>query len=478
MQPRMQSRALLNAAAALSVATGGAAFALDAQTVVRDAAKAIGADTLKTVQYSASGFDYAVGQQANPNLPWPKFITKQYTRSIDFDTAGSRVERVRAQGENPPRGGGGQPIAGEQKQTQIVYAKPDSQWTQQAELWVTPHGFLRAALAKPATVETKKLKGKSYKVVTVQDGGNKLVGYINDANLVERVETWIDNSVLGDTLYESTYTDYRDAGGAKFPYRIEQKQGGYPVYELTVNDVKVNSPVTVGDAPAQNQQPALESEKLGDGVYLIKGGYSIIAVDFKDHIVLFESGNTDARAQAAITEAKKLIPGKPIKYVVNTHPHFDHAGGLRAFVAEGATILTHNVSKSYLEKTLAQPRTAGPQPKGKPKVEGVGDKKVLTDGNRVVELYRLQNFGHHDGTLVAYFPKEKVLFQADAYNPPAASATPPSPPNPFNTALLDNIEKLQLDIDRIVPVHYPNDNRVVTVAELRRWVSGQKLAAN
>jgi glyoxylase-like metal-dependent hydrolase (beta-lactamase superfamily II) len=472
----MQQKTLLGIVVAATLSHY--AFAENVQSVVRDASKAIGADSIKTLQYTANGFDYAIGQQANPKLPWPKFIEKQYSRSIDFDVAASRVERIRLQGESPPHGGGGQPIVGEQTQTQFSSARADAPWAQQAELYVTPYGFLRLAATKPVTLESKQVNGKQYKIVTVTVNNNKVIGYINSDNLVERVDTKIDNAVLGDIAYESTYSDYRSVGNVKFPYHIVQQQGGYPVYDLKVNDVKVNVPVTI-ILPGQNTQASVtKSEKLGEGVYLITGGYSVIAVDFKDHIVLFESGQNDERAAAVIAETKRLIPNKPIKYVVNTHPHFDHSGGLRAFVAEGITIMTHETNKAYLEKVLAQPRTAGPQPNGKkPKVEGIGDKKILTDGEHVVEIYRLKDFGHHDAMLTAYFPKEKVLFEADAYNPQALTAVPPTPASPFNVSLLKNISALKLDVQRIVPVHYPNDNRVITLAELQRWVTGEKLAA-
>ena len=132
------------------------------------------------------------------------------------------------------------------------------------------------------------------------------------------------------------------------------------------------------------------------------------------------------------------------------------------------------MNKAYLEKVLSLPHTLNPdkaQHAGKkPVVEAVGDKKVLTDGTHVIELYHLRNFPHHDGMIVAYLPKEKVLLEADGYNPQAATATPPSPPSPFTVSLLDNILRLKLDVQRIVPVHYPADNRVVTMAELTRWV--------
>jgi len=246
--------------------------------------------------------------------------------------------------------------------------------------------------------------------------------------------------------------------------------------------VRANAAVNIqpaqgpGGAPAAAAAPAsaATSEKLGDGVYLITGGYAAIAIDFKDHITIIETGQSEPRGLAVIAEAKRVIPNKPVKYVVNTHCHIDHSSGLRAAVAEGATILTHQLNKAYLEKTLSVPHTLNPdkaQQNGKkPIVEAVGEKKVLTDGTHVVELYHMQNFGHHDGMLLVYLPKEKVLLEADGYNPQPTTATPPSPPSPFTVSLLDNIRRLKLDVQRIVPVHYPADNRVVTLAELTKWV--------
>ncbi len=387
------------------------------------------------------------------------------------------------QGENPPHGGGQQPIVGEQPVNQTIIVDASTPWAQQLEIWMLPHGFLRAAAARNATVDTKTVGGKKYTVVTfLGDNKAKVNGYINAQNLVERVETWIDNPFLGDMSFEAMYSDYKDVAGVKFPMHIVQKQGGYPVFDLTVDLVKVNAGVNIqapqgrgGAAPAAAAAaPAAASEKLGDGVYLITGGYMAIAVDFTDHITILESGQSEARGQAILAEAKRLIPNKPVKYVVNTHSHIDHSSGLRAAVGEGATILTYQLNKAYLEKTLSVPHTLSPdkaQESGKkPVVEAVGEKKVLTDGTHVVELYHMQGFGHHDGMLLVYLPKEKVLLEADGYNPQPANATPPSPPSPYTVSLLDNIQRLKLDVQRIVPVHYPADNRVVTMAELTKWV--------
>jgi len=467
---------------ALAFAAVWTTSAQDARTVIAAASKTMGVETLTTVSYSATGFDFALGQAPNANSPWPKFINKTYTRAIDFAAPASRVERVRMQGENPPRGGGLQPLAGEQPQTQTIIVGGDTPWVQQLEIWMMPHAFLRAAAARNATLETKTVGGQKYSVISFTgDNKAKVNGYINGQNLVDRVETWIDNPLYGDMLFEAIYSGYKDVGGAQFPMHIVQKQAGYPIFDLHISDVKANAAVAI--PPAQGRGGAVappaasteaKSEKLGDGVYLITGGYAAIALDFNDHITILETGQSEARGLAVIAEAKRQIPNKPVKYVVNTHSHIDHSSGLRAAVAEGATILTCQINKPYLEKVLAAPHTLNPdkaQQNGKkPVVEGIGDKRVLTDGTHTVELYRLQNFGHHDGMLIAYLPKEKVLLEADGYNPQPQTATAPNPPSPYTVSLLDNIRRLKLDVQRIVPVHLPADNRVVTMAELTRWV--------
>lgn len=468
---------------AFSVALAATASAQDASTVVGNAAKAIGVDTLKTVQFSATGYDFALGQAPNPASPWPKFINKSYTRSVDFDASASKVDRVRAQSETPPRGGGQQPIVGDQPVSQTIVGT-SAPWVQQLEIIMLPHGFLRAAAARSATVESRSVAGKRYSVVSFTgDNRARVSGYINDQNLVERVETQIDNPFFGDMPFEAIYSDYKDVGGAKFPGHIVQRQGGYPIFDLTLSDIKANPPVSIqapqagrggAAAPPAGAAATPPTEKLGDGVFLILGGYAAIAVDAGDHITIIESGQSEERGNTVIATAKSLIPGKPVTRVVNTHGHIDHASGLRAVVAEGATILTHQGNKAYLEKTLALPHTLNPdraqQAGKKPVVEAVGEKRVLNEGGHMIELYHMTNFGHHDGMLLVYFPKEKILLEADAYNPQAVTATPPSPPSPYTLSLVEHVKRLKLDVQRIVPVHYPADNRVVTLSEVNKWV--------
>jgi hypothetical protein len=278
----------------------------DASAVISSASKALGADNLKTIEFSGSGSDFVIGQNASPTSPWPRFNDKTYTRVISFDPPASRMQRVRTQGENPPRGGGQQPVIGEQQQNQVIAAgSPQAAMLRDELMMTVPYGFLKAAAASNATVKTQSMGGKKYTVVSFTAQNKAPVsGYLNDQNILEKVETKIDNTVLGDIPYETTYSDYKDFSGVKFPTHIVQKQGGYPVLDLTITDVKPNAPANIqaGPAPAAAAPEAVSSEKLGDGMYLILGGYAAIAADFKDYIVVIEGPQNDQRAEAIITE--------------------------------------------------------------------------------------------------------------------------------------------------------------------------------
>lgn len=461
-------------AVVLLVVMAWSAAAQDASPVITNASKAIGADRLKTVEYSGSGSDFALGQGMNPG-PYPRFINKTFTRVIDFEAPASYMTRVRLQGENPPRGGGNQPLRGEATQTQTIIVNANTPWAQQLDIWMTPHGFLRAAAANKATVKTQTTAGKTVNVVSFTGRNKAMVnGYLNDQGLVERVESWVDNPMFGDMLVEYSYALYKDFDGVKFPTSIVQRQGGFPTLEWTVADVKPNvqaniKPAQGGGGQGPEAPPA--SEKLGEGIYLIKGAYGSMAVDFKDYIVVLEGPNSEERGLYVIQEAKRLIPNKPIRYVINTHTHFDHASGLRPFVAEGAIVVTHEANRAFLERVFTLPHTLNPDTLARAKktarFETLTDKKVLTDGNHVIELHQQQGTGHHPGIVFAYLPKQKILFEGDGYNANVPANNPtPNPIGPYTTNLLENIRRLNLDIDRIISIHMPPDDRRVTMQEL------------
>jgi glyoxylase-like metal-dependent hydrolase (beta-lactamase superfamily II) len=394
---------------------------------------------------------------------------------------------VRTQADPAARGGGGLPLTGEQRQVQTVSGT--HAWTQTGDaapapalaavadrlnqLWITPHGVIKAAINHNATVQTQTEGGKKTTVISFAVPGElKVKALVNEHNQVEKVESVSTNPVLGDMLTETTYADYKDFGGVQFPTKITQKAGGFPTLDLSVSEAKANQPVDI-QVPDNVRQAAVkvQTDKIADGVWYLTGGtHHSVLVEMGDHLVVIEGPQNDARAAAVIAEVKNTVPNKPIKYLVNTHHHFDHAGGLGPFVAEGATIITHDVNKPFLEQSLAAPRTVQPdklaQSGKKATVEGMQDKRVLSDGARTMELYLIQGNRHHDGIIMAYLPKEKLLVEADVFTPAAPNAAPPAQPNPDHVALYDNIERLKLGVDQILPIH----GRKVPLAELQKWI--------
>jgi glyoxylase-like metal-dependent hydrolase (beta-lactamase superfamily II) len=360
-------------------------------------------------------------------------------------------------------------------------------WPEQMEIWVTPWGFLKGAAANNATARSRKIDGVSYQVVTWSPSQKapsgqpyRLIGYINPQQILERVETWIEHPVVGDMHVETFFRDYADFGGGLLaPVRITQNRVGMETYVAILREARANpanltalmTPTATTPAPAPPALAPAASEKLADGVYRITGGYVSLAVEFRDHVVVLEGGQSEARGLAVIAETKRLFPNKRIKYVVNSHPHFDHASGLAPFCADGAIVLTDDNSKYFVEQALLSPRTLVgdtlARSKKKPKVEGVIEKLVLQDETRTIELHHVSGLEHSDAMLMAYLPKEKILFTADI-NPPL----PGDPVSPSIVTLVQNIERLQLDFDRHVTVHAPNPDRPMTKAELLALVKG------
>ncbi|MEA3150961.1 MAG: hypothetical protein QOD56_1900, partial [Gammaproteobacteria bacterium] len=221
----MLKTALWTASLALSTLVNYAAAATDAEQVLGSAATALGADQLRSIEYSGSGYDFALGQAPNVRSPWPKFNDKAYTRTVNFDPWETRLQRIRTQFENPPRGGGGQPIVGEQSQTQVIIAGSAAATALPDELALTlPQAFVKVASAAPDVASKSETRnGKTYSVVTFTARNKaRTRGWIDAQGLVERVETSIDNPVLGDIKYEVTFADYKEFQGVQFPTHIVQ----------------------------------------------------------------------------------------------------------------------------------------------------------------------------------------------------------------------------------------------------------------
>jgi len=432
------------------------------------AADAMGATNLNSIQLSGSGANYAFGQAYTPGGPWPRFEVKTYTVAIDYRTPAMKLDMLRAQGEHPPRGGGAQPFASDQRTTQVVSGKhawteggaqpapnPGNVTERLRQIWLTPHGVIKAALASGAPADGNVFTFKA------EDSDVKVT--LNQQNLVEKVEYQTTNSVVGDVPVELTYSDYAQFGNIQFPKHIVEKQDGFPTLDITIDNVQPNAavslpvPETVASAAVPPATPMATIDKIGDGLWsLNSAGTRSVAVEFGDHIVMLEGPTSDARSKVVNDLVRQTVPNKPIRYVVNTHAHYDHAGGLREYVAEGITVITHESNKAFFEKVWARARTledTAPT-SNMPMIETVGDKRVLSDRTRTVELYHMPGHGHHTGQLIAYLPKERILMYGDGYNPPAGDEirTPERGPE-YAAQMVQRVQELKLNPERIAPVH-------------------------
>ena len=490
---------MLTGAALVVILLSIGASAQNASSVVASASKAMGVDSLNAITYSGTARNGAFGQSkaiGTPLAPVNTTVITTYTRTINFGPSSDRaalVSRATGPTQPPTVPGVPAPMPGVFNQN-ISGTQLDTNWNQALNVWTTPWGFLKGAAANNATVRQQggqqvvsfspaNLKSPSGQPYTV-------TGYIDKQNLVSKVETKVENTVVGDLLVEFDYSNYRNMNGVQVPGRIVQKQAGMETFNADITAATPNpSNLTelltpppppggraggpAGGPPPQPQAAAAPVEKIGDGVFKIGGNYVSLAIDMGDHILVVESGQSDARGLAVMAAAKQAIPNKPIRFVVNSHPHFDHASGLSAAVAEGATILTHNNNEKVLEKLLSGPRTLTGDSLSKVTnrrtnvVTAVGDRDVRKGTNgKVVELHRVPN-EHSDGMLIVYLPAEKTVWSADVSG---------VNPNPGQLAVLkstvETINKSKLDFNAWIQAHPPNPDKPLTRADVMAAAGG------
>jgi glyoxylase-like metal-dependent hydrolase (beta-lactamase superfamily II) len=443
----------------------------EAAGILKRAANNLGVAETNTLRYSAAGNTWFLGQFYNTGKVFPK-MNYTVNRSIDFNTAFMADEITRTRIND--RGGSGVPYVGSQNITEAVgnnvawdvvnmNVAPETRAAERvAQIWLNPIGIIKAAQKNNATLTFVTEGRKSLGVVSFTEPGRFTAKvYINDAAEVERIEAVVPNPVLGDMQVVEKFSEYRAFGRVKFPTRIEETQAGQNTLQLVVTDVQPNAKV-VSDVPAAaaNFKMNVASTKVADGVWFLGGfSHNSVAIEMKDHVVLVEAPLSDVRSQAVIDETMKLIPGKPIRFLINTHAHFDHAGGLGAAAAAGATILTHQNNKAYLESALARKRSVSPDALArsgkKANVRGVGDKYVHSDGSRSIEMHLLKGSIHNDGNMLVYLPREKLLIQADHPGGIPAGTKPPANLDPRLPNMLETVERLKLDVERVAPMHGP-----------------------
>jgi glyoxylase-like metal-dependent hydrolase (beta-lactamase superfamily II) len=453
----------------------GCARPKTASSVLQDALTATG--NVSAIQFSGTGMSAVAGQAVTAGQEWPRRDLTSFTAAINYDQHAARYDLKFAQ---PTFGG-------QQQNTEV---NGDKAWTMadngptpqlaQAEtrrlqILLTPHGFLKDAMAAGDAMLAQEANCTS--TITYRALGKyTLKGTIDNQNMLTRIETTRPDNVLGDADVVATFSDYKDYNGVKFPNKIVIAEGGYPTWDLAVNSVIPNAKVDLPvPGPVQSATiPPVQTTtiKLGDGAWWIGGGtHHSVVVEFNDYIAVIEGPLSDERSAAVIAEAKKLAPNKPIRYVLTTHHHFDHTGGLRAYVAEGATVVTNQSNVAYFQKAFAAPATVMPDMLAKnPKpaqIQGVSDKWVLTDGKQTIEVYPNNGDTHTSEYDLIYLPKQRVLVEGDPFSPGPPDAPPPATPQPNAVKLNAEIQRLKLNVATIAPIH---GRGPVPIAELKKFI--------
>ena len=457
----------------------------EAQTaaLIQQAEAAMGSAGLKTLTVTGRGSGASVGQAYAPGMAWPGLHLTALSRSMNFEAASFREEYIRSRSE--PLGRGTVPLFGSGDARGVVLAREAHAWdvagiatvstpaslpVRVHDLWTgTPQGAIKAAARLGARAGVRRAFLRRWDTLTIDMPGQFSATLVLEANgLISRIESTLPNAVLGDLSVVTEFRDYRRRAGLMFPLQISQTQGGFAALDLKVTDVGADEAVeiTIPDE-VRAASETVSVEQVADGVWFLAGGtHNSVVIELPEQLVLVEAPLHDGRMRAVLDAANKLVAGKKVQTVINTHHHFDHAGGLRMAAAEGATLITSALAKPYFEAAFAQPQMRAPdaltKSGRKPTFIGVDSKMVLGDANRPIEIHSLQDSVHAQGLLVVWLPREQLLIEADAYTPGPPGAPPPEQPNANHLNLVQNLDRLGLAPQRILPLH----GRIVPAADL------------
>ncbi len=341
-----------------------------------------------------------------------------------------------------------------------------------------------------SAVDDQKVGGKTYPAAQYRDDyGSYIVIFDPATNLPMRVRTLDWDALEGDSAYDAEYSDWRDVSGVKIAFLTHYTLNGMKVADLKLSNVAINQslPPKTFEVPqamlsaAAKPAPAnatpyqwiirrqfsgfyydsdakytddLDSLKLVDvatNVSQTQGGtHNTLFIATNTYLIAVEAPNDDGQAIQSIDMAKKRYPGKPIRYLVLTHHHVDHVGGMRTYAAEGATLVVGKGDGDYIRKALVRPETLNPDAPKKaftPKVIEVDGKWSVNDGGREVDAYIVEN-PHAAGMLIVYVPDAKLGIVTDLYVPGAA---PPS--NTEVAALVKGVDKWGIKPERFAGGH-------------------------
>ena len=331
-----------------------------------------------------------------------------------------------------------------------------------------------------------ELDGKRYQVVAFLDSGDEFRIYLEPTtHLPAQVEILEDDPLEGDSRYTLRYSDWRKVDGVMTPLGLLLELNGKPLQEEQIKSVRNNvslapdtfsvpesirnqkpdaKPIAsqwllrrvAGNVSYQDlgRNPPVEFVQIADGVYQIQGSsHNTIIIEMRDHLVAVEGPLYEERSYPVIKAIKERFPNKPIRYVIPTHHHLDHAGGIRGFMAEGAIVVVPFIAENFYARVAKASHTLRPDSLEKNRRAVViesygGGHRVLTDGNRQIEIWPLP-VSHAEDFQVVYLPREKILIEADHVSPRKGQVRSA----PAVKELVDGIDKLNLDVTTIAGIH-------------------------
>jgi Metallo-beta-lactamase superfamily len=249
---------------------------------------------------------------------------------------------------------------------------------------LNPHLLLRDLVARPSlatTFPSTTLNGRRHRLLVINDPVSPIRLYVDArTGRVDRLSTADHQDLRRDVRLVVDFSDWRLVRGGtgrdrvrvRFPRTVSIRLDGKVIHTETRSSIAVNRPASAarfrfpaGIAPrysatlaargaatteflmsfAQDGFPKdgsadqIVARPVAPGSTLIQGipNNSMIVEQSGGVVVVVEGALSDVRAEALIRYIQKTYPGKPIRYVTASHHHADHAGGMRPFVALGAT---------------------------------------------------------------------------------------------------------------------------------------------
>lgn len=481
---------LLCVALASIVVCGCKTAALD-QRLIDQIATALGGKErildVTSLRIEGQGETFSLGQNRTIDGPLPRYTIANVVRRFDFARNRSRIEQVRT--PTFPTGNTAPVRQFVALDGDVAFTVSESgvierqdTWTareRRAELRHTPISIVRTALATGVTRSAPRVED-AFDVIDITDTDGIVYTLFADrsSHLPRKVRVTTTHPNLGDTILETEFDAYAAINGVQVPGAYTTRMDAAVTARLTVTGTTLNAgvedlvaPPPVASSDANPPRPIVVVDEIGPGLWHLTGqSHHSVLAEFSDHLTVIEAPLSEARTLAVIQRARELRPAKPVTQVITSHHHFDHIAGVRAAVAEGLTLVVPASTRPFYEALVTRPRLVSPDALAKapkpPQFLTYDRELVIEDATMSLHVLPIEGSAHADPFAMVYFPKQRALYEVDAFTPGAVDAKT-APPSPFAKDLRDAIVKRGLKVERILAGH----GRAASLRELEAAAS-------